>query len=27
VAGDLQHCKIFVSIFAAKMTRQEALAG
>jgi len=27
VAGDLQHCKIFVSIFGSEDDRQEALAG
>jgi len=27
VAGDLQHCKIFVSIYGSEHDRQEALAG
>lgn len=27
VAGDLQHCKIFVSIYGSEDDRQEALAG
>jgi ribosome-binding factor A len=27
VAGDLQHCKIFVSIYGSEEDRQEALAG
>jgi ribosome-binding factor A len=27
VAGDLQHCKIFVSIFGSEEDRQQALAG
>ncbi|MCP9775296.1 30S ribosome-binding factor RbfA [Cyanobium sp. HWJ4-Hawea] len=27
VAGDLQHCKIFVSVFGSEDERQEAIAG
>ena len=27
VAGDLQHCKIFVSVFGSDADREEAMAG